>query len=224
MDLWAWRWAATAYPNSRFLDSGAMRLHDEQTGTDVLWMPDGYGDALGVVAIAGTESRQDWATDFKKRGPHRLMDANGQRTIRAHAGVTGAVDATIRMLEEGGVMQMVQNPMRRLLICGHSLGGAVADRLGHLVMQRFRVAVQIVTFGQFMVGDAAYRDLHGDLLAKTGGRHVAYGHWGDVVTWWPMLPTWFVPSVPYTRMWRWGAQHSMEGYRESVKARLERWL
>ncbi len=136
-------------------------------------------DATLLIAFRGTTSIRDWITDA------RILQLDGP-TGKVHKGFLDAwrdVEAAVRGKIAG-------TGPRRIWICGHSLGGALAKvAAASLHFGNPPVAVQgVVTFGQPRVGNARFAAAFD---AAFGGRSFRFINDRDIV---PRVP----PGLEYT--------------------------
>ena len=89
---------------------------------------------------------------------------------KVHKGFNSYADLTLRMLLTSGAYQFLEEFRReedaRLLLTGHSLGGAVATIVGQRLID-FGFApdkLQVITFGAPAVGNKAFKQMYGDRL------------------------------------------------------------
>jgi hypothetical protein len=117
------------------------------------------GDGLSLIAVRGTQpdALQDTLTDasIQPVPPH------GGAPGRVHRGFR---DAAAGLLDDGQITRWLAGlpavPARRLVVCGHSLGAAVASLLAAPL-----AAQHLVTLGSPRLADAAY----GQFLAGLPG-------------------------------------------------------
>lgn len=150
---------------------------DSATSTEVLFTePTGDPESL-IVAFRGTREPRDFIMDARflaKRELHPLLP-DGAKVHRGFAdgywGVSAKIIAAIEALKP-----------RRIIMTGHSLGGARALLCAaHLDMLCLPVT-DVVTFGAPRVGNAAFRDYYNDRLHESTLRFEAQG---DLVPWTP---------------------------------------
>ena len=112
------------------------------------------GDAF--LSFAGTASKRDWQTnaDVLLEAPGWGCCPPGMKTHRGFLRALRTVAPRILdALRQGG--------FGRLVVCGHSLGGALATMAGALVccnLPDLRPRVCVVTFGAPQAGNAAFVD------------------------------------------------------------------
>ena len=89
---------------------------------------------------------------------------------KVHKGFNSYADLTLRMLLTSGSYQFLEQFRRekeaRLLLTGHSLGGAVATIVGERLID-FGFApdrLQVITFGAPAVGNKAFKQMYGDRM------------------------------------------------------------
>ena len=165
-----------------------------------------------TLAVAGTENTKDIKTDMKlgkvwfTGATQAEFNAAGAATYvpddkpKVHKGFYQYVQTAIDAGEDGHPIYkaLMSDPSQRLLITGHSLGGAVATLGGaRLLLAGVNPAqVEVLTFGAPAVGNAAFKQetegklalervvLDGDpvpgLVQKFGG---GYAQFGKEVRW-----------------------------------------
>ena len=165
-----------------------------------------------TLAVAGTENTKDIKTDMKlgkvwfTGATQAEFNAAGAATNvpddkpKVHKGFYQYVQTAIDAGEDGHPIYkaLMSDPSQRLLITGHSLGGAVATLGGaRLLLAGVNPAqVEVLTFGAPAVGNAAFKQetegklalervvLDGDpvpgLVQKFGG---GYAQFGKEVRW-----------------------------------------
>ncbi len=89
---------------------------------------------------------------------------------KVHKGFNSYADLTLRMLLTSGTYKFLEEYRReedaRLLLTGHSLGGAVATIVGQRLID-FGFApdrLQVITFGAPAVGNMAFKQMYGDRM------------------------------------------------------------
>ncbi len=89
---------------------------------------------------------------------------------KVHKGFNSYADLTLRMLLTSGTYKFLEEYRReedaRLLLTGHSLGGAVATIVGQRLID-FGFApdrLQVITFGAPAVGNKAFKQMYGDRM------------------------------------------------------------
>lgn len=135
------------------------------------WLVDNSIDGYCIIAIQGTNQTMDWVTNlkflFRKADTHRGFKENALSVMQ---------NLFIRDSIDWG---------RRIVLCGHSLGGATATVMADLLLVANR-DVSIVTLGSPRPGG---RNLAKRLVAV---KHYRYVHGDDVV---PKSPPWFTGYV-----------------------------
>lgn len=150
-----------------------------------------------MLAIAGTETKKDVRSDFQyglvpyggstfEGFDAKAAEKNPDKTIpKIHRGFNQVtqVALTADILEGPGEQyiadHLLANPTHKLIIAGHSLGGATATLYGArlLSMGVHPDQIKVITFGAPAVGNKAFVDLYQNSLNLT--RVVMSG---DVVT------------------------------------------
>ena len=126
-----------------------------------------------VLAVEGTNETTDWVTNLKfliKRDDcHRGFKNNANRTL-----------AELVVAYEG------LNPERKLVIAGHSLGGATATLIADLLWESGNQNIALVTAGSPRPGGRRLRRRIKDL------EHYRFVHGDDIV---PKTPPWLAGYV-----------------------------
>lgn len=140
----------TTAPGGRAFDPAqAKRLANLVLQCDEARLPHQYsrnGDEL-VVAVRGTKSLADLEADLEVDSTPLGSPASG---VNVHLGFyRRAMDILWAVDRSGGLAHLRESPSARLRLTGHSLGGAVAQILGALVVEQKIPAdrVEIYTFG-----------------------------------------------------------------------------
>jgi hypothetical protein len=138
------------------------------------------GDYL-VLAFQGTENVREALTDARIQKWHR-------GDVAIHSGFLDAWDELcpkiLLQLMAGGRRRSDMKPM---LICGHSLGGALATEAAYYLQKLGYPIAAVYTFASPRVGNAAFRDRYNAVLDFKTFRVCAAG---DLV---PLLPGLFTP-------------------------------
>ena len=126
-----------------------------------------------ILAVEGTNETSDWVTNLKfliKRDDcHRGFKNNANRTL-----------AELVVAYEG------LNPERKLVIAGHSLGGATATCIADLLWESGNKNIALVTAGSPRPGGRRLRRRLKDL------EHLRFVHGNDIV---PGTPPWLAGFV-----------------------------
>ncbi|QBO35705.1 DUF2974 domain-containing protein [Periweissella cryptocerci] len=106
---------------------------------------------LIVISFKGTKSWDDWKNNVKIKLV-RFAEGEG----RVHTGFYQAVRALDSRLWE--VFQQIDNSEKRILITGHSKGGAMAQIFARMLVNHGvdRKRINVVTFGSPRVGDVDF--------------------------------------------------------------------
>ena len=130
-------------------------------------------DGHTILAVEGTNETSDWVTNLKfliKRDDcHRGFKNNANRTL-----------AELVVAYEG------LNPERKLVIAGHSLGGATATCIADLLWESGNKNVAIVTAGSPRPGGRRLKRRLKDI------EHLRFVHGNDIV---PGTPPWLAGFV-----------------------------
>ena len=140
-----------AHPNTWFVHDSAT---DTTAGVTRELLPDGSFDVY--VCFAGTQSKRNWLTNFDVV-PKR-SDWCGVSSL-VHAGFSDAYDSVEKQVTNAVRDQQKAGSIRRVIVTGHSLGGALAVLCAaHLSCEISELApvVRVVTFGAPAVGDATF--------------------------------------------------------------------
>ena len=126
-----------------------------------------------ILAVEGTNETTDWVTNLKfliKRDDcHRGFKNNANRTL-----------AQLVVAYEG------LNPERKLVIAGHSLGGATARLIADLLWESGNKNIALVTAGSPRPGGRRLRN------RLQGLDHFRFVHGNDIV---PATPPWLAGFV-----------------------------
>ncbi|TWU49467.1 lipase family protein [Rubripirellula reticaptiva] len=129
---------------------------------------------VNLIAFRGTESLADWLTDLKILSIQRTYG-------RVHRGFVGAFQDV-----ESQLLELIElNPGKRLVITGHSLGGALAVVAAAEWSGRINVN-SVFTFGQPAVGKGNFVPF---MTNQYGERHLRVVNDDDIVA---MVPPTFV--------------------------------
>lgn len=170
-----------------------------------------YDDSIKghrILAVEGTKEKTDWFANlkflFKYEDMHRGFKANAERTL-------------VKLISHGSDLPS----KRRLVLTGHSLGGATATCLAYLLRHTHPDAL-LVTFGSPRPGG---RKLRKHLKQR---EHYRYRHGDDVV---PLTPPWIAGYVhttpkiyldaPKSFLWRGVTDHSITAYKEALIKELQ---
>lgn len=121
------------------------------------------GSALSIV-FRGSDSRKDWITDltfFKKAIPYD----NPASKIRVHGGFINAYKAPqIR----GRLQRLISPQIRKVMICGHSYGAALAVLCAVDLQYNFPSKdYEVILFGCPRVGNRAFQRSYNQRVFKT---------------------------------------------------------
>ena len=144
------------------------------------------GRPVYVISFRGSAEKKDWAADFRTGqvvyGGSTLDESEnaaaklaakeaGTKTLpKVHKGFNSYADLTLRTLLDSGSSGFLQQYRRekdaRLLLTGHSLGGAVATIVGQrLIDFGFDPdRLQVITFGAPAVGNNTFKQMYGTRL------------------------------------------------------------
>ena len=126
-----------------------------------------------ILAVEGTKEKTDWITNLKflirRDDCHRGFKNNANRTL-----------AELVVAYEG------LNPERKLVLAGHSLGGATATLIADLLWESGNKNIALVTAGSPRPGGRRLRQ------RLQGLNHYRYVHGNDIV---PGTPPWLAGFV-----------------------------
>jgi hypothetical protein len=160
--------------DSTFKD--AEYLTDASTGTQVgissADAPDGTRDIF--IAFAGTSTKTDWLKTNLKFGDATYPESwvcspGGTGGAKVHAGFLSAYSSvrekTLKMISDYVLRTAASG---KIIVCGHSLGGALAaiaaiDIMCHLEPAQ-KSRVQVISFGSPHVGDQAFATLFDSIV------------------------------------------------------------
>ncbi len=132
-------------------------------------------DTLILIAFRGTEQVGDWLTNLN-------LLSTTTRYGSVHRGFFDAFQSVRRNLEK--VIEPIANG-RKVLLTGHSLGGALATIAGIEWETKFPIH-SIYTFGQPCVGTRSFQEIYQSVLRK---RHYRFVNADDVV---PRIPPGYI--------------------------------
>jgi pimeloyl-ACP methyl ester carboxylesterase len=159
-------------------------------------------DGITYVAIEGTDSLIDW-----RRNCEFLITSSSE-----HLGFGAyARQLTTEMWASGVSL----DPAQQTIICGHSLGGAVATIIAAQLQDHLPL-LRLITFGSPRPGGRRFRE-------RLKVPHMRYVHGEDVVPHMPMALLGFRHAGPATELKEphgWGlhgiSDHSMTSYKRLV--------
>ena len=121
-------------------------FHDETTETQAFIT---HNDQVVVISVRGTEGLSDILRDMDARQvPYE--EGNGQ----AHRGFYKAFQAATVFVDR--YMRAFHRPDHSVVICGHSLGGAIALMLAEWLRRNWSADTQLYTFGAPRAADRAF--------------------------------------------------------------------
>lgn len=163
----------------------ALFFDDARTDTQglIATHPDGWL----IVALRGT---QPWRRDMLIDAMAWTRQWLGVPEARVHSGFALATRSVLNHPRVGPALDTLR-PGRRLLLCGHSLGGALA-----VLLASAWGADRLVTIGCPRVGDAAFASA---LDARLGERHTRIVQAIDLV---PMVPPGHEGALPPSSGWQ----------------------
>ncbi len=123
-----------------------------------------YNDILGSAAIVfrGSANRQNWLLNLDARM------RRGDDGSTTHYGFTEAHEAMHPEVQERLNSLLDGHGYQRLLITGHSLGGALACMCAYRLRTLLSPsAIQVITFGQPRVGTAYWQSMYNACVPNT---------------------------------------------------------
>lgn len=144
----------TTWPTWKVQDDAT----DTTSGLHVRRNADGTKDLF--IFFSGSESDRDWVTNVTI-APKSIPDEWGcAADIQVHTGFLDAFESVREQLTEALRQEFaVHGDIRRVVITGHSLGGALGTLAGLYIACTFpelRQILHVVTFGAPQVGDASF--------------------------------------------------------------------
>ncbi len=136
-------------------------VEDEQTDTQVFVA--GNDNQL-IVCFRGTSSGKDALVDAR----FLKTDAFGGRG-RVHRGFQGALDSVWSQLEAVVVPLL---PSKKLFICGHSLGAALAQLAAHRFALGAHPVAGVYVYGSPRVGNRDFMNAYNELLEEKTFLHI----------------------------------------------------
>ena len=187
----AFLWSKAAYGSSKKYNINCFSCVHTDCQVTVVDQPDKY-----VIAFRGSDSIQDWIINSRVQ---RVDFMNG----KVHKGFLEQYYSVRR--------DILQNMKQRknLLICGHSLGGALACICAADLVSSHNVTC--ICFGAPCVGDKAFRKI---FLSKVNTAVNICSSF-DPVTWMPLRLKQVAP-VKYVSG-PWGNPHGLDYYEKSIK-------
>lgn len=170
-----------------FQNSGAECIVAEHNGT-------------AVLCIRGTErSLLDVISDIQFLWPQPYNHSACEWDLYSEGHVhRGFARFARRILESGAVAYLISLNPDKLIVCGHSLGGAAATICARELHDVIRdpVPIHLFTIGQPRVGTADFASFVEDLIAARGGSIVRIANSADPV---PHLPPHGMAILPLYR-------------------------
>lgn len=158
------------------------RVRDKVTGTDGMIVRDDKRKEI-VVAFRGTSELTDAITDILFiLVPLRSTGLVGMGNAKVHLGFLDAYNAVALDVLHIVQDQLAVHPSYRIIVTGHSLGGAIAA-LGAISIKSAHphVSIKLFTFGQPRVGNPSFAD-YVERLIGVDNIFRAVHTWDGVVT------------------------------------------
>lgn len=108
-----------------------------------------HSDKVVLITLRGTQETADILRDLDARQVH-YTEGDGQ----AHRGFYGAFLAAKTFVDR--YMRAFHRPEHNIVVCGHSLGGAIALLLAEWLRRDWSDNIQLYTFGSPRAGDRAF--------------------------------------------------------------------
>ena len=140
--------------------------------------------SLLMIAVRGTDEWEEWFNNFFVGPRHNLYDLVADKSIHVHAGFESRTYRLLEKLNDTFAQESLiskATTKKRVLLTGHSVGGAVAALIAFWTTAKYRLPTTLYGFGTPRVGDETlYNEL--DRLCGTA---VFYEHLMDVVPYFP---------------------------------------
>jgi predicted lipase len=131
-----------------------------------------------VIAFRGTRESVDWTVSNLKAFPVSLRDCGENSNVRVHRGFQNALDyrdKTTQLRSLDAILAHIREQKlldRKVVITGHSLGGALAILFAVKIRSAFPAEIKsklerIVTFGSPAVGLSGFEKFYAELAGKT---------------------------------------------------------
>lgn len=119
------------------------------------------GDTDLFVYFAGSQSKRNWQTDFNvlSDAVPAAWECGAPQTMRTHRGFTEAFNSVAPKVLQTLRAQVNPGTRERIVVCGHSLGGALATMAGLYIACKapdLRARLSVITFGAPQVGDGPF--------------------------------------------------------------------
>lgn len=191
-------------------------ITEPKTDTQCAILP---GETATTIVFRGSESSEDWETDFNTKLERAQFDQNvirelivqPQQKIYPYTGSsqsgalmhTGFVTAYFAVRDQ--IHDYIKNnPVSSVIVTGHSLGGALATLCAVDVQYNFsdRVTIEAYTFGAPSVGNDGFRDSYNQRVPNS--YRIVHGM--DLV---PELPRWWQGYRAVNQEFRIGQRFSL---------------
>lgn len=138
-----------------------------------------WNDEILIIAFRGTRESVDWKVSNLKMFPVSLKNCNGSKKIKVHRGFQSTLyykDKTTKLNSFDAVIKHISDLdliiNRKIVITGHSLGGALATLFTVKLRSKLPVEIknqlqEIVLFGSPAVGLREFKRFYDELNEKT---------------------------------------------------------
>ncbi|HTN31506.1 MAG TPA: lipase family protein [Pseudomonas sp.] len=125
-----------------------------------------HNDKLVLISLRGTEFKFPFSDLFQdldaRQVPYKGYNEQDTHKAQAHRGFHDAFLAAKEFVDR--YLRAFHRPEMSIIVCGHSLGGAIALLLGEWLRHNWSKDVQLYTFGAPRAGDQAFVQGARDLI------------------------------------------------------------